>query len=663
MLPKNSTVNSRGVARTEEHNMIFLRMTPMLLTAALFTSVVTATENDPQELETIVITANREPTPIRNVGSAFSVVDRSAIVQRQSTFAAELLQDLPGISVSRTGTFGSQTQVRIRGAEANHVMVMIDGIKANDLASNDEFNFANLTTLDVERIEVVRGPQSALWGSDSTTGVINVITRTTDKPLEMSGFLEAGSFDTFNGGAHVGAAGEKTNFDLSASYLDTEGTNISRNGDEKDGYTNLTTTLKLGYDPLENLQLDFIGRFTDAENEFDDSIFGPPVDANNRTEQSQAYVQARGRLSLFEEFWDQQLRLTWVDTDNQTLIDDALDSTQDGEKLGLYYQSNLNLTRDSDGAVTNNLILALDFEDEKYKQRGTVQPFGDPNRTESLKNLGLVAEYLITPLRPWALSLALRYDDNSDFDNVTTWRATTSYTFDSTNTRLRASAGTGQKRPTFTERFGFFTNFIGNPDLKPEKSHGWDLGIDQGFFADRLTVNLTYFNETLKDEINGFAFDANNGGFTAVNLDDESDRKGVEAALNMNIIGGLDLAASYTYTDSSQPDGSGGSTTELRRPRHMGAVNLNYGFVHDRANLNLNVSYSGDQQDNDFSTFPATPVTLDAYTLVNLTAEFAATENVTVYARVENLFDENYENVFGFASPGIGGFIGTRLKF
>ena len=643
--------------------MIFIRIMPMLLTAALFASVVTATENDPQELETIVITANREPTPIRNVGSAFSVVDRSAIVQRQSTFAAELLQDLPGIAVSRAGTFGSQTQVRIRGAEANHVMVMIDGIKANDLAANDEFNFSNLTTFDVERIEVIRGPQSALWGSDSTTGVINVIPRTTDKPLETSGFLEAGSFDTFNGGAHVGAAGENTNFDLSASYLDTEGTNISRNGDEKDGYTNLTTTLKFGYDPLENLQLDFIGRFTDAENEFDDSTFGPPVDANNRTEQSQTYVQARGRLSLFEEYWDQQLRLTWVDTDNQTLVDDALDSTQNGEKLGLYYQSNLNLTRDSDGSVTNTLILALDFEDEKYKQRGTVQPFGDPNRNESLNNLGLVAEYLITPLRSWALSVALRYDDNSDFDNVTTWRATTSYTFDSTSTRLRASAGTGQKRPTFTERFGFFTNFIGNPDLKPEKSHGWDLGIDQGFFADRLVVNLTYFNETLKDEINGFAFDATNGGFTAVNLDDESDRKGVEAALNMNIIGGLDLAASYTYVDSRQPDGSGGTTTELRRPRHMGAVNLNYGFAHDRANLNLNVSYSGDQQDNDFSTFPATSVTLDAYTLVNLTAEFAATGNVTVYTRVENLFDENYENVFGFTSPGIGGIIGTRLKF
>jgi vitamin B12 transporter len=621
-------------------------------------SLTTTTPDD-----NIVITANRAPTPVRDVGSSFSIVERPIVEQRQSILATDLLQDLPGVAVSRSGPIGSQTQVRIRGAEANQVLVMIDGIEVNDIASNDEFDFANLTTYDIDRIEVVRGPQSALWGSDAMAGVINVITRKADRPLDVSAFLEGGSFNTINGGGRIGAASEKGNVSLGASYLDSDGTNISRGGDEKDGYQNLTTTLNAGYDPLDNLKLDMVVRYTDAENDFDNADFGAPVDANRRTDQSRTYAQLRGLLSLMDNFWEQQLRMTWVDTDNKSYEDDAWTSTQAGEKLGLYYQTGLNLTRNSDGQATNALILAVDYEKEDFRQRGIVQPWGDPNRDESLDNTGLVAEYLTTPLEPWAISLSVRYDNNSDFDDVTTWRATTSYAFESTGTRLRASAGTGQKRPTFTERFGFFTNFVGNPNLKPERSTGWDIGIDQSVFTDRLQLNLTYFSEELKDEINGFFFDAGTGGFTAVNRDGTSDRTGVEFAFAADLAAGLDLTGSYTYTDSSETTSTGSSTQELRRPRHMAAANLNYRFIRDRANVNLNVSYTGDQLDDDFGTFPATRVALDAYTLVNLAAEFAVTDMVAVYGRVENLFDEDYANVFGFAPSGIGGFVGARIKF
>jgi vitamin B12 transporter len=621
-------------------------------------SLTTATPDD-----NIVITANRAPTPVRDVGSSFSIVERPIVEQRQSILATDLLQDLPGVAVSRSGPIGSQTQVRIRGAEANQVLVMIDGIEVNDIASNDEFDFANLTTYDIDRIEVVRGPQSALWGSDAMAGVINVITRKADRPLDVSAFLEGGSFNTINGGGRIGAASEKGNVSLGASYLDSDGTNISRGGDEKDGYQNLTTTLNAGYDPLDNLKLDMVVRYTDAENDFDNADFGAPVDANRRTDQSRTYAQLRGLLSLMDNFWEQQLRMTWVDTDNKSYEDDAWTSTQAGEKLGLYYQTGLNLTRNSDGQATNALILAVDYEKEDFRQRGIVQPWGDPNRDESLDNTGLVAEYLTTPLEPWAISLSVRYDNNSDFDDVTTWRATTSYAFESTGTRLRASAGTGQKRPTFTERFGFFTNFVGNPNLKPERSTGWDIGIDQSVFTDRLQLNLTYFSEELKDEINGFFFDAGTGGFTAVNRDGTSDRTGVEFAFAADLAAGLDLTGSYTYTDSSETTSTGSSTQELRRPRHMAAANLNYRFIRDRANVNLNVSYTGDQLDDDFGTFPATRVALAAYTLVNLAAEFAVTDMVAIYGRVENLFDEDYENVFGFAPSGIGGFVGARIKF
>ena len=609
--------------------------------------------------DNIVITANREPSPVRDIGSAFSVVDRPLIEQRQSVFAADLLQDVPGVAVSRTGTYGSQTQVRMRGGEANQVMVMIDGIKANDLAFGDEFNFANLTTYDVERIEVVRGPQSALWGSDSMSGVINIITRKADKPLDAGVFVEAGSFESYNLGGRIGTAGDRGDASLNASYLDTEGTNISRTGDEKDSYNNLTTTLNAGYNLLENFKLDVVARYTDATNEFDDAPTGQPVDADLKTDQKQTYFQARGQLALFEQFWDQQLRMTWVDTDNETFRDSATDRTASGEKLGVYYQTDLNLTRNASGKVTNALILGVDYEDEDWKQDSA---FGGP-RSANMQNTGLVAEYLTNPVDPLAISLALRYDDNSDFDNVTTWRATTSYTFASTSTRLRASAGTGQKRPTFSERFGTFDDFIGNPNLKPETSQGWDIGVDQPFLDERLTLNLTYFNEKLEDEINGFFFDLAGGGFTAINKEGTSKRKGVEAALDYEITTGLDLFASYTYTDAKEPSAAGGEVNEIRRPRHMAAANLNYQFWRDRANVNLNVSYMGEQLDDDFSTFPAPRVPLAAYTLINLAGEFAASDTITLYGRIDNLFDKDYENALGYASPGIGAFVGARLKF
>lgn len=662
LLPIN-IAGLRGVAQAKEHAMKYPLISSLVAMTVIPISQIAAADTAPAVIDNIIVTANLEPTRMPDIGNAFSIIDRREIERRQSIFVADMLQDLPGVAVSRAGTFGSVTAVRIRGAEANQVMVMIDGIKANDLATGDAFNFANLTAFDIERIEVIRGPQSALWGSDAMAGAINIITRKADGPFDAAGFFEAGSFDTVNGGARVGLAGEKGNVSLSASYLDTEGANISRTGDEKDGYTNLTTTLNGGYALLPNLQFEMTARYTDATNDFDDGAFGPPFDSDQVTEATQAYLQAKGSLSLFEQFWTQQLRLTWVDTDNVNRLDGAWDGSSAGQKLGAYYQSTVNLTRDNAGETTNSLTIAIDYEEEDYKQRGIVRPWGDPNRDENMDNTGFVAEYQTKLLSRWAASLAVRHDDNSDFDSITTWRAATSYAFDATNTRIRASAGTGQKAPTFSERFGFFTNFIGNPNLKPEQSTGWDVGIDQGFFSERLVIKATYFNEELEDEINGFAFDPGSGGFTAVNEDGTSDRRGLETALQARVADDLELSATYTYTDATQPDAAGNDVTEIRRPRHMAAANLNYRFAAARANVNLNLSYTGDQEDDDFSTFPATRLTLDSYTLVNIAAEYTATKTLTIIARVENLFDEDYENVFGFASPGIGGYVGVQVRF
>ena len=643
-----------------------------LLTPALFWGIpATATEDvarDPEKetIDNIVVTGHLTPAAIPQVSSSFSVVERSDFERRQSVFAAEVLQDLPGLAVSRSGTFGSQTEIRLRGAEANQVMVMIDGIRANDLANDDAFDFSNLTSYDIERIEVLRGPQSALYGSDAMAGVINVITRRADKPFSADAFFEGGSFSTINFGGRVGAARESSNVSLGMSYLDTDGTNISREGSEKDGYENLTATFNAAIQPTDNLNFDFLARYTDAMNEFDDGCCAP-MDEDRRTDSQRTYLQVKGGLATFDDHWAHELRLNRVGTDNTNIYDGALKTATEGERFGAYYQMSFGLDGKPIDSTDHDLTLALDYRHEDWQQRGPLESWGgDPNRDESLDNTGYVAEYRAQPVSDWALSLAVRYDDNSDFKNVATYRATTSYLFETIDTRIRGTAGTGQKNPTFVDRFGYYTGassgFIGNPDLQPEESKGWDVGVDQGFLDRRVQINATYFRERLENEINT-VFVA--GGSTAINTDGTSDRRGVELGLQAGFTESFDASASYTYTDADQPGAAGGTEREIRRPRHMAALNLNYGFLRQRANMNLNLSYTGEQTDLRF--LPAAPwsesVSLDAYTLVGLTASYRLTRAVTVTARVENLLDENYENVYGFATPGRGGYLGVRMGF
>jgi vitamin B12 transporter len=334
----------------------------------------------------------------------------------------------------------------------------------------------------------------------------------------------------------------------------------------------------------------------------------------------------------------------------------------DGDRYGFYYQTSYDFGH---GDRTHRLTLAVDHERDEYQQRGPVT-FGDPNQNQKMDNTGLVAEYLLQPLDALNLSASARYDDNSDFDSEATYRFAGSWRIESTGTRLRASAGKGQKSPTFTERFGFFPgDFVGNPSLQPEKSIGFDVGLVQTAVDGQLRLDLTWFYDKVDDEINGFVFDPATGSFTAGNENGTSHRRGVEVALQARLAKNLDGSASYTYTNAKEPDPvNGGNRREIRRPRHMAAGNLNYRFLDERANLNLNVSYSGKQKDEYFPPpdFAQTGVQLDDYTLVDLVLSYDLNDGISIYARAENLLDEDYENVLGYATPGAGYYAGLRMR-
>lgn len=618
------------------------------------------------DMNNLIVRANRTEQPSTQVGSAVSVIDREQIERRKPVFVSDLLQDLPGIAVSHVGGFGAQTQVRVRGSEANHVLVLIDGVEANDPAASDEFSFEQLTSWDIERIEVVRGPQSALWGSDAMAGVINITTRRTSDARRIGAFAEAGSFSSRAFGGHAGADFGAGSVDFSASAYDTDGDNNSRNGGEDDGYDNVTASLHGRFNATEDLSLALFGRYSDSTTDFDDIDFatGLPTDTPLKSDVELVYIRATGDLALLERRWTHRLQFTYAGSDRDNKDGRAGNDPVDyeGDRYGVYYQTNYDF---GDTTRTNRLTLAVDHQRDEYQQRGPVV-FGDPNQDQEMDNTGLVAEYLLQPLESVNLSASVRYDDNSDFDSETTYRLAGTWRLENTGTRLHASAGKGQKSPTFTERFGFFPgDFAGNPNLKPEESHGFDAGVTQDAFNQRVQLDLTFFYDEVDDEINGFVFDPDAGTFTAENEDGTSRRRGVEVDLRADLPAGLDASATYTYTNAQEPDAvNGGKRREIRRPRHMAALNLNYGFLASRANLNLNVSYTGKQKDDYFPppAFTQQRVQLDDYALVDLVASYDITAEFSVYVRAENLFDKDYENVFGYATPGEAYYAGLRMR-
>ena len=632
------------------------------LAACLIAGATVNAQEPAAELEAIVVTASRTPMSLGSTGSSVSLITREDIERRGSAFAIDLLRDVPGIAVSRSGGIGSQAQLRVRGSEANHVLVLIDGIEANDPTAGDEFQFEHLATSDIERIEIVRGPQSALWGSDAVGGVINIITRRPTSPFEAEGQLETGSFDTIRGGTRLGVTNDRYQIGLGLSYLDSDGTNVSRSGDETDGYRNAIANLTARVDAFENTRLDFAARLTDSTIQFDSTDFlvtGLPTDTDRSSESRQNYAKASATIDS-GNWITHSIKLTYLDTNSENYFDGSSVSSLSAQKLGLYYQGDFSLP----GSLDDTLTFALDHEGADFSQRGAASPFGDPNHAQSLDTTGYILEYRANPTDALNLSAAARHDQSSDFDRVTTYRLTASYALANGRTLLRGSVGTGQKSPTFIERFGFFPDaFLGNEALKPEQSQGWEVGIDRSFLDDRLTLSATYFDEVLEDEINGFVFDPVALQFTAANQPGKSYRQGLETSISADPTDALRITASYTYIDSTQPDAAGNQIDELRRPRHMAGLNVNYVFS-ARVNVNLNVSYNGSQYDNFFPPFPrpAERHELASYRLVSLAGNVRLTERLELFARLENLLDEDYEDIFGFATPGIGTYIGIRAQ-
>jgi len=596
-----------------------------------------------EPLDQIIVTGSRAPLAVSASGNAITVIERDTIERRQARYVTDLLRQVPGFAVSQSGVPGSQTQVRVRGAEANHVLVLIDGARANDPATGDEFRWEFLTTANIERIEIVRGPHSAIWGSDALAGVINIITRSGTSTPSIDAYLETGSANTFDSGLNGSYSSSNWDAGFSIERVSTDGGNISRTGSEQDPSAVTTAAVNAAWQGLKRMDIKLAARRVDARSQYDNVDYfltGLPTDSDVVLDTTQHYAQ----LLLVTADDDAQLRhrfaANYAGSDNQNRTAGIEDVSALSDRVMLGYQADVRIGRDI-------LSVALEREETDFEQLGPVG-FGDPNQAREMTVDSIILDYQgrIGDGVTWVAGA--RYDDNSVFDDSLTGRL--SFAWQATDrTLLRLSGGTGRKNPTFIELYGYFPGqFVNNPGLEPEKSTAVEVGIEQ-HLGERFDLQLSLFRQDLEDEINGFVYDPVTFLATAENMTGKSRRDGVEVALRWQASDRFSAGATYTYVDSTASD-----VREVRRPRHSGSVDLDYAFHDGRGHLAFAAAYGGTRTDTFFPPWPNPPetVTLSTHWLADLTLRYEVSAAVALFTRVSNLLDADYEHVYGYQTPG-----------
>lgn len=610
--------------------------------------------------EEIVVTASRAPGGLTRaqLGGSVTLLQPLDLRLRQTRTVSDVLRDVPGISVSRLGGVGGQTQVRLRGSESNHTLVLIDGLEASD-PFQGEFDFSALIADDVARIEVLRGQQSALYGSDAIGGVINYLTVSGTEAPGARGRIEAGSFGTTEGALRIAGADGALDYVISAGHRRTDGTPNSRFGSRDLGAENTALSGRLVYELSPNLKLRAIARYLKAEADVNDQDFawGSPtygyvIDSDDSSAIEQLYGLVGADLDLMEGAWSHSLTLQSMDASRDGFSGGARDSGNEGNRVKLSYVSSYRFGMEG---VFHNLTGAIDWKREKFRNSG---PGLSPAQAleRQIENTGLVAQYDLAIGDHIGFGAAMRYDENERFRNATTYRVHASYLFES-GARLHAAGGSGIKAPGFYELFGFDPDgFIGNPDLKAERSHGWEAGIEQTFLDGRVRLDATYFDTRLEDEI--YTDFSNWPISTAANRDTVSKQRGVEVSAEALIGDAWRVHAAWAWLDAEE-----GGQEEVRRPPHIGSLNLSYVDPSDAFSATLTVRYNGETLDNNFTSTGGPRVTLPAFTLVNAGGDVRLNEGVRLFARIENLFDETYEEVYTYRAPGRAAFVGLRAEF
>ena len=599
----------------------------------------------------IVISATGIATSADLVANSVTVITEEDIQRDQRRTMPDVLATVPGLNVVQTGGVGGATSVFVRGTNPNHTKVLIDGIDVSDPAlTNRIYDLGQMTTADIERIEVLRGPQSGLYGADAIGGVISITTKKGSGPAKVTGFLEAGSFGTFNQTAQV--SGSKANYNYAFTAAHLRSTNISVTPPEllqpgqraiDNSYDNWTYSTKLGADLSENVTINLVGRYTDSKLLFTGDNFNifPALIADEQSTQKQQQFFTRGEAvwSLLDGRIRNHFGVAYSDLSRWTRdpINAPTISTTDGDRTKYDWRSYTTI------APGHILLLGLENENERLRTNTDAAAMG---------NTGAYAQIQSEVARRFFFVANIRNDDNERFGGHNTWRVAPAVRVPVTETKLKASYGTGFKAPTLSQLFVDFPafGFTANRNLRPETSTGYDYGFEQPLADGRFVFGVTWFHNDIKDLINF------NSTFTSNENIGSATTGGYESFVSLAVTEQLTLRADYTRT-SAINNVTGASL--LRRPKNKSSMTAIWKPT-DPLTLSATVLYVGSWLDVDrFGTAPA-PFLADQYTLVNLATDYAINQNAKVFGRIDNLFDHGYQNPVGFERPGLGAFAGIR---
>ena len=565
------------------------------------------------------------------IGSSVSIITSDDIEKLGFDFAVDAIATAPGVTVSQNGALGGQAAIRIRGASSEQTLTLIDGIPVNDTSSpGGGFDFGRLDTNNIERIEILKGPQSTLWGSDAIGGIINIITKRANKGISAEGFAEIGSYETYRGGGAINGANNVGDIRLAITGITSDGISKAdrNNGNtERDGYDAYTLSGRGGLD-IGLARFDFSALYTDANTDFDSFIFGAQGNVGDGDESAESQ-ELSGHLSLtlplLDDRLENKLMLGYSEIDRQNFAGSTPSFGAEGDRQIFRYQGTAH--------INSHNKIAFGYEHEK------TDVGQDDSSIDSVFTL-----YEAKPLAVLTLTGGIRLDDHSVFGSETTGRIAAAYN-PTERATFRASWAQGFKAPTI-----FQTTFLccganaANQDLRPERAEAFDLGFDIRTRDDRGSWGITLFKQDIDDLIT-FSFGI--GGFENIA---EAKSEGLEVFGEYAITDWINLGVNYTYTDARDGDGQ----HLLRVPEHSGDITLSVNSNGPFSGAAL-LRYSGKQEDSTGQ--------IDDWMRLDLNGSYAVNERFEIYGRLENVLDANYQQVLGYGTPGLSGSLGLRVKY
>jgi vitamin B12 transporter len=614
---------------------------------------------EPQEptLPPVFVTSTRTETPLEQVTTSATVITAKDIQDQQAVTVLEALRHVPGLDVVQLGSRGASTSVFVRGAESDHVLVLIDGVEVNSTTLG-AFNFAHLTTDNVERIEILRGAGGTLYGSQAIGGVINIITKKGQGPLEAGLSLEGGNGSTHRQALSLRGEAGKLGYSFNAARMETQGFRSVN-----DDYRNLAASARLDYQVTEDASLKGIFHFVKTDlGLFNNNNFASQPDPNAR----EASTQYLGKLE-----WEQKIFKNWDYRISGSLFKEHIKDSDDVDACTFFGFPCDSRTRDRFRPRIDTGEFQTNYRFEEwstttfgieYKRRSASTSGGID---KAIRNLGYYLQEQFQFLdRRLIMIPGIRLDDNQSFGTAWTPSFSAAYLFRETGTKLKGGYAKGFKAPTLNELFfppGFGCPAFGNPNLGPERSWELNAGVEQTVLSERVKLGVTYFHREVQDLIEGRPIPGNPFGcFRAENVG-RARFDGVEWSLDIKLLTSLTVNANYTYLDWDTADGK-----LRRRPRHRGNVNLNY--LYENLNVNLSANVVGSRDDFRASS-PFGDITKPSYGIFDLASYYSVpwkvpgVKNLTLFGKIENLFNKKYEEADGFRARPLNFLLGVRAIF